>query len=121
MVLLERAPEQETISSDAGSRINGILRELLTVSGAEIVLLVRTEGALIARAQKAQTNEIECVGTLSALICGASQAIANSLETSLSYVHQHGDKKDLLLLRINGTFGLVIAFPRDAWPGRDFV
>jgi hypothetical protein len=25
-------------------------------------------------------------------------------------VHQHGDKKDLLLLRVNETFGLVIAF-----------
>jgi predicted regulator of Ras-like GTPase activity (Roadblock/LC7/MglB family) len=47
---------------------------------------------------------------LSGLICAAAQAIANSLETSLSYVHQHGDKKDLLLLRINETFGLVIAF-----------
>jgi hypothetical protein len=34
-------PEQETISSDAGSRINGILRELVTLSGAEIALLVR--------------------------------------------------------------------------------
>ena len=34
-------PEQETVSSDAGSRrINGILRELLTLSGAEIALLV---------------------------------------------------------------------------------
>jgi predicted regulator of Ras-like GTPase activity (Roadblock/LC7/MglB family) len=110
MVLLERAPEQETISGHDGSRINGILNELLSLTGAKTALLVRTEGSLIAQAQKAQTAESESIGMLSGLICGAAQAIAGALERSLSYVHQHGDRKDLLLLRINETFGLVIAF-----------
>jgi hypothetical protein len=32
MLLLEPAPEQEAISSDEGSRINGILCELLSLS-----------------------------------------------------------------------------------------
>ena len=110
MVLLERAPGYDTISSDEGSRINGILRELLRSSEAEIALLVRTDGSLIAQAQKVQTHKLESMGTLCALICGAAHAIANSQGTSLSYVHQHGDKKDLLILGINETFGLVIAF-----------
>jgi predicted regulator of Ras-like GTPase activity (Roadblock/LC7/MglB family) len=110
MVLLSPAAEQETISSDDGSRINGILSELLSLSGAETALLVRTEGSLVAQAPKVETHELECLGMLSGLICAAAQAIASSLGTSLSYVHQHGDKKDLLLLRINKTFGLVIAF-----------
>jgi hypothetical protein len=69
MLLLERAPEQETISSDEGSRLNGTLCELLSLS-------------------------------------------------ELSYIHLHGDKKDLLLLGINETFGLVIASTRSlAWAG----
>lgn len=110
MLLLERAPEQEAISSDEGSRINGILRELLSLSETEIALLVRTDGSLIAQAQTVQTHKVECMGTLSALICGAARAIASTQGRSLSYVHQHGDKKDLLLLGINETFGLVIAF-----------
>jgi predicted regulator of Ras-like GTPase activity (Roadblock/LC7/MglB family) len=110
MVLLERASEQETISCYDGSRINGILSELLSLSGAKMALLVRIEGSLVAQAQTVETNGLECVGTLSGLICAAAQAIANSLGTSLSNVHQHGDKKDLLLFRINEWFGLVIAF-----------
>ena len=110
MVLLERAQEQETISGDDGSRINGVLREVLSLSGAESALLVSTEGCLIAQAQRMETNQLECVGMLAGLICAAAQSIAGALGTSLSYVHQHGDKKDLLLLRINETFGLVIAF-----------
>ena len=110
MVLLEQAPEREAISSDEGSRINGILRELLSLSEAEIALLVRVDGSLIAQAQKGQKSKLECMSTLCALICGAAHAIARSQGTSLSYVHQHGDKKDLLLLGINETFGLVISF-----------
>ena len=69
MLLLEPAPEQEAISSDEGSRINGILCQLLSLS-------------------------------------------------ELSYIHLHGDKKDLLLLGINETLGLVIASTRSlAWAG----
>jgi predicted regulator of Ras-like GTPase activity (Roadblock/LC7/MglB family) len=110
MVLLERAPGYDTISNDEGSRINGVLRELLRSSEAEITLLVRTDGSLIAQAQKMQTIRLEALGTLCALLCGAAQAIASTQGTSLSYVHQHGDNKDLLLLGINERFGLVIAF-----------
>jgi predicted regulator of Ras-like GTPase activity (Roadblock/LC7/MglB family) len=110
MVVLERAPQEETISGDKGSRINGILRELTTVSGAESALLVRTEGALIAWSGNGQTNQVECMAILCALISGAAQAIARSIGTSLHYVHQHGDKNDMLLLEVNETFGLVISF-----------
>jgi predicted regulator of Ras-like GTPase activity (Roadblock/LC7/MglB family) len=110
MLLLERAPEQEAVLSDEGSRINGILRELLSLSEPEIAPLVRTDGSLIAQAQEVQTYKVEYMGTLSALICDAAHAIAGTQGRSLSYVHQHGDKKDLLLLGINETFGLVIAF-----------
>ena len=55
-------------------------------------------------------DEIEEVGMLAALIYGASQTIAASLKTSVSYLHQHGDQKDLLILRIDGQRGLVVAF-----------
>ena len=51
MLLLERAPEQETISSDEGSRINGILRELLSLSEAEIALLGRLSTRSLAWAE----------------------------------------------------------------------
>ena len=46
---METSPDREIISSDEGSRINGILRELIAKSGADIALVVRREGALIAR------------------------------------------------------------------------
>jgi hypothetical protein len=68
MLLLERAPEQEAVLSDEGSRINGILRELLSLSEPEIAPLVRTDGSLIAQAQEVQTHKVEYMGTLSALI-----------------------------------------------------
>jgi predicted regulator of Ras-like GTPase activity (Roadblock/LC7/MglB family) len=110
MFLVEKSPDRETISSEEGSRINGILCELITLSGAQLVLIVKTEGALIAHAGKMEPTEIEGVGMLSAMMYGAAQSIATSIGTSISYVHQHGDKTDLLLLRINGTFGLIIAF-----------
>lgn len=100
----------ETISCDDGSRMNGILRELISLSGAQTVLVVSAEGALIARAQKLKANDIEAVAILCALMYGAAQSIAASIDTSLSYIHQHGDKRDLLLVRINATFGLIIAF-----------
>ena len=105
---VEKPPDREIISSDEGSRINGLLRDLITKTGAEIALLVRTEGALIARAGK--MDEIEDVGMLAALVYGAAQSIAASFKTSVSYIHQHGDRKDLLILGINGQSGLVVAF-----------
>jgi predicted regulator of Ras-like GTPase activity (Roadblock/LC7/MglB family) len=110
MFLVEKSPDRETISSEQGSRINGILREFITLSGAQLGLVVKTEGTLIARAGKTETTEIEGVGMLSAMMYGAAQSIAASIGTSVSYVHQHGDETDLLLLRINGTFGLIIVF-----------
>jgi predicted regulator of Ras-like GTPase activity (Roadblock/LC7/MglB family) len=113
MVLLERASEQETISCYDGSRINGILRELLSLSGAGSAQLVHTEGSLIAQTQKVDAPKMECVGMLCGLMCAAAQAIANSVESSLCYVHQHGDKKDVLLLPINEKFNLVIAFHQE--------
>jgi predicted regulator of Ras-like GTPase activity (Roadblock/LC7/MglB family) len=88
--------------------MNGLLCDLITQTGAEIALLVRSEGALIARA--GNMDEIEEVGMLAALIYGASQTIAASLKTSVSYLHQHGDQQDLLILRIDGQRGLVVAF-----------
>jgi len=93
--------------------MNGILRELLTMSGARSVLVVKTEGTLIARAGTMESKDIETVGVLCALIYGAAQSIAASIDTSLSYIHQHGDKRDLLLLRITATSGLIIAFNGD--------
>jgi predicted regulator of Ras-like GTPase activity (Roadblock/LC7/MglB family) len=112
MSLVEKSPDPKTISSGQGSRINGIAHEFITLSGAELVLVTTTEGALIARAGEMDTTEIEGVGMISALIYAAAQSIGTSIGTSVSYVHQHGDKKDLLLLRINGNFGLIIAFDK---------
>ena len=112
MFLVQKKP-LETISKNEGSTINGILRELITLSAAQIVLLVRTDGALIARAGNMQANDIEALGALSALMYGAAQSIAASIHTSLSYVHQHGGQKDLLLVRINETVGLIIAYNQD--------
>jgi predicted regulator of Ras-like GTPase activity (Roadblock/LC7/MglB family) len=60
-----------------------------------------------------QAKVIETVGMLSALIYGAAQSIAAPIDASVSYIHQHGDIKDLLLLRINETFGLIIAFDEE--------
>ena len=60
-----------------------------------------------------QANDIEAVGALSALMYGAAQSIAASIHTSLSYVHQHGGQEDLLLLRINETVGLIIAYNQE--------
>ena len=57
-----------------------------------------------------KAGEIESVGMLSALIYGAAQGVAASIGTSVSYIHQHGDRKDLLILRINEQMGLVLAF-----------
>jgi predicted regulator of Ras-like GTPase activity (Roadblock/LC7/MglB family) len=102
-----------TISRDEGSRMNGILRELLTISGAQSVLVVRAEGTFIARAGKMESEDLEAVGMLCALIYGAAQSIAASIDTSLSYIHQHGDKRDLLFLGITAIFGLIIAFDED--------
>lgn len=93
--------------------MNGILRELLTISGAQSVLVVQAEGTLIARAGKMESVDLEAVGMLCALIYGAAQSIAASIDTSLSYIHQHGDKRDLLFLGITATFGLIIAFNED--------
>ena len=102
--------DRETISSDEGSRINGILRDLIAQSGAEIALVVRTEGALIAMEGNMDPSEKETVGILSALIYGAAQGVASAIGTRVSYVHQHGDQKDLLILKINEKMGLVVAF-----------
>lgn len=107
---MEQPPEREIISSDEGSRINGVLRELLAKSGAGVALVVRREGALIARAGNMQADELESVGMLSALIYGAAQSVAASMGSSVSYIHQHGEGKDLLILRINEKMGLIIAF-----------
>ena len=107
---METFPDREIISSDEGSRINGILRELIAKSGADIALVVRREGALIARGGDMKAGEIESVGMLSALIYSAAQGVAASIATSVSYIHQHGDRKDLLILRINEQMGLVLAF-----------
>jgi len=116
-MFLVQKKSRETISRNEGSRINGILRELITLSAAQIVLVVRTDGALIARAGNMQANDIETVGVLSALMYGAAQSIAASIHTSLSYLHQHGGQKDLLLLRINETFGLIIAYNQELGVG----
>jgi predicted regulator of Ras-like GTPase activity (Roadblock/LC7/MglB family) len=102
--------DRETISSDEGSRINGILRELIAQSGAEIALVVRTEGALIAMEGNMEPSEKETVGMLSALIYGAAQGVASAIGTHVSYVHQHGDQKDLLILKINEKMGLIVTF-----------
>ena len=48
--------------------MNGLLCDLITQTGAEIALLVRSEGALIVRA--GNMDEIEAVGMLAALIYG---------------------------------------------------
>ena len=102
--------DRETISSDEGSRINGILRDLIAQSGAEIALVVRTEGALIAMEGNMNPSEKETVGILSALIYGAAQGVASAIGTRVSYIHQHGDQKDLLILKINEKMGLIVAF-----------
>lgn len=77
-------------------------------TGADSALVVREEGALIATA--GNTDQMEDIGTLTALMYSAAQSISASLETSLSYIHQHGTQKDLLILRIDAQTGLVIAF-----------
>jgi hypothetical protein len=86
MSLVEKSPDPETISSEQGSRINGIAGEFITLSGAELVLVTTTEGALIARAGEMDTTEIEGVGMISALIYAAAQSIGTSIGTSVSYV-----------------------------------
>jgi predicted regulator of Ras-like GTPase activity (Roadblock/LC7/MglB family) len=99
-----------TITSDQGSRINGLLKDLLIQSGADFALVVRTEGALIAKAETVITDEIENVGMLAALIYGAAQNIGGLLSSVVSFVHQHSDQKDLLILRISEQSGLIIGF-----------
>jgi predicted regulator of Ras-like GTPase activity (Roadblock/LC7/MglB family) len=99
-----------TITSDQGSRINDLLKDLLIQSGADFALVVRTEGALIAKAETVITDEIENVGMLAALIYGAAQNIGGLLSSVVSFVHQHSDQKDLLILRISEQSGLIIGF-----------
>ena len=53
-----------TITSDQGSRINGLLKDLLIQTGADFALVVRTEGTLIAETGTVITDEIENVGML---------------------------------------------------------
>jgi predicted regulator of Ras-like GTPase activity (Roadblock/LC7/MglB family) len=107
---VEHPPEQQTILSDEGSRINGIIRELVNRTGAELALVVRTEGAVIARAGMMQANDLEDVGILSALIYASAQSVGGLLETRVSYVHQHGEQKDLLILKIDPAAALIVAF-----------
>src|SRR5437868_15123640 len=99
-----------TITSDQGSRINGLLKDLLIQTEADFALIVRTEGTLIAKAGTAITDKIENVGMLAALIYGAAQNIGGLLSSGVSFVHQHSDQKDLLILRISGQNGLIIGF-----------
>ena len=99
-----------TITSDQGSRINGLLKDLLIQTGADFALVVRTEGTLIAETGTVITDEIENVGMLAALIYGAAQKIGGLLSSGVSFVHQHSDQKDLLILRISGQSGLIIGF-----------
>jgi predicted regulator of Ras-like GTPase activity (Roadblock/LC7/MglB family) len=99
-----------TITSDQGSRINGLLKDLLIQSGADFALVVRTEGTLIAKTGTVITDEIENVGMLAALIYGAAQNIGGLLSSVVSFVHQHSDQKDLLILRISEQSGLIIGF-----------
>jgi predicted regulator of Ras-like GTPase activity (Roadblock/LC7/MglB family) len=110
MVALSECPRIETISSNQGWRISGILNELIAVSGAESALVVRTEGALIAMAGNIRASQAENLGMFSALIYAASQSATLSIGTSLAYVHQRGVKKDCLILKVNDQMGLVIAF-----------
>jgi predicted regulator of Ras-like GTPase activity (Roadblock/LC7/MglB family) len=99
-----------TITCDQGSRINGLLKDLLIHSGADFALVVRTEGTLIAKTGTVITDEIENVGMLAALIYGAAQNIGGLLSSVVSFVHQHSDQKDLLILRISEQSGLIIGF-----------
>lgn len=101
---------RETISSDEGSRINGIIHELVTRTGAELALVVRTEGVVIARAGTMQANDLEDVGMLSSLIYAAAQSVGGLLKTCVSYVHLHGEQIDLLILKINSTAALILAY-----------
>jgi predicted regulator of Ras-like GTPase activity (Roadblock/LC7/MglB family) len=86
------------------------LKDLLIQTGADFALVVRTEGTLIAETGTVITDEIENVGMLAALIYGAAQKIGGLLSSGVSFVHQHSDQKDLLILRISGQSGLIIGF-----------
>ena len=77
-------------------------------TGADSALVVRIDGAFIATA--GDTDKIEEIGTLAALMYGAAETVSASLRTSMSYIHQHGTGKDMLILRIDAQNGLVIAF-----------